>query len=165
MKLLSSPSILSMIKGCPNGASIEIKCLPKIVARINMDDLLVCYLHSAMCLPARYPHLSSTRYEGVYRYGSRLMCSMDFDFVLEGLHHEAMLRQQILHLQEYRSHGLTRLAAINVFHEQKGERERQLRHLSMMGETIRDWEAATSSSTASASQNTISFYEDKDSSR
>ena len=115
-----------------------------------------------MCLPARYPHLSSTRYEGVYRYGSRLMCSMDFDFVLEGLHHEAMLRQQILHLQEYRSHGLTRLAAINVFHGQKGERDRQLRHLSMMGETIRDWEAATSSDAAGGGANTISFYEDKD---
>ena len=53
----------------------------------------------AMSLPSRYPHLNATKYESLYKYGSRLMCSIDFDFILEGLHHEMMLRQQILHLQ------------------------------------------------------------------
>ena len=54
----------------------------------------------AMSLPSRYPHLNATKYESLYKYGSRLIqCSIDFDFILEGLHHEMMLRQQILHLQ------------------------------------------------------------------
>lgn len=113
----------------------------------------------AMSLPSRYPHLNATKYESLYKYGSRLIqCSIDFDFILEGLHHEMMLRQQILHLQEYRTNGLTRLAAINVFHGQKGGREQQLRHLSMLTETIQDWEAATNA----PNKNIITFYEDKD---
>ena len=53
---------------------------------------------------------------------------------------------------------MTRLAAINVFHGQKGGREQQLRHLSMLTETIQDWEAATNA----PNKNIITFYEDKD---
>jgi hypothetical protein len=37
------------------------------------------------------------------------MCSMDFDYFLEGLSHEMELRQKIVHLQEYRNNGLSRL--------------------------------------------------------
>ena len=73
----------------------------------------------AISLPSRYPHLNGSKYESLYRYGSRLMCAMDFDFMLEGLHHEMMLRQQILHLQEYRQSGLKKFAAIDVFHKMK----------------------------------------------
>ena len=64
------------------------------------------------------------------------MCAFDFDYFLEGLHHEMQLRKTILHLQDYRNAGLTRVAAINIFHKSKVARERQLRELSTMTEGV-----------------------------
>ena len=113
----------------------------------------------AMCLPSRYPHLNAAgpKYESLYKLGSKLMCSMDFDFTLEGLHHEMMLRQQILHLQQYRQSGVKKFAGINVFHKMKVSRDHQLRQLSTMNENIRDWIVAEK-----LNKNYVSFYEDKD---
>ena len=90
-----------------------------------------------MCLPNRYPNIRNlTKYDQLFRYGAKLLCAFDLDYLLEGLHHEMELRQIILHLQDYRNAGLSRLAAINVFHKLKVARERQIRELSTMTEGI-----------------------------
>ena len=91
----------------------------------------------AVRLPSRYPYLSNVpKYEQLFHYGSKLLCAFDFDYILEGLHHEMQLRKTVLHLQDYRLAGLTRLAAINIFNKLKQSRDRQLRELSTMPEGI-----------------------------
>ena len=91
----------------------------------------------AVCLPSRYPYLRNLpKYDQLFRYGAKLLCAFDFDYVLEGLHHEMQLRKTILHLQDYRNAGLRKLAAINIFHKLKVSRERQLRELSTMTEGV-----------------------------
>ena len=91
----------------------------------------------AVRLPSRYPYLSNVpKYEQLFHYGSKLLCAFDFDYILEGLHHEMQLRKTVLHLQDYRLAGLTKLAAINIFTKLKLSRERQLRELSTMPEGI-----------------------------
>ena len=91
----------------------------------------------AVRLPSRYPHLNNLpKYEQLFHYGSKLLCAFDFDYILEGLHHEMQLRKAVLHLQDYRQAGLTKLAAIKIFNKLKLSRERQLRELSTMPEGI-----------------------------
>ena len=91
----------------------------------------------AVRLPSRYPHLNNLpKYEQLFHYGSKLLCAFDFDYILEGLHHEMQLRKAVLHLQDYRQAGLTKLAAIQIFNKLKLSRERQLRELSTMPEGI-----------------------------
>ena len=91
----------------------------------------------AVCLPNRYPYIRNIpKYDQLFRYGAKLLCAFDLDYMLEGLHHEMKLRQTILYLQDYRNAGLTRLAAINVLHKLKVARERHLRELSTMTEGV-----------------------------
>ncbi len=58
----------------------------------------------ALGLTRRYPVIKAagSRYDLIFKMGPKLMCSFDFDFVLEGLDHELGVRQEILRLQEYR---------------------------------------------------------------
>ena len=91
----------------------------------------------AVCLPSRYPYLRNLpKYDQLFRYGPKFLCAFDYDYLLESFHHEIQLRKTILHLQDYRNVGLTRLAAIKIFHRLKGTRERQLRELSTMAEGV-----------------------------
>ena len=100
----------------------------------------------ALRLPSRYPYLRNLqKYESLFHYGSKLLCAFDFDYILEGMHHEMQLRKTVLHLQDYRVAGLTKLAAINIFDKLKLSRERQLRELSTIPEGIQgninpDWD-------------------------
>ena len=90
-----------------------------------------------MCWPGRYPHLRNVpKYDQLFRHGAKLLCAFDFDYILEGLHHEMQLRKTILHLQDYRNAGLTRLAAISIHRKLKISRERQLRELSSIPEGV-----------------------------
>ena len=111
----------------------------------------------AVSLPSRYPHINHAgpKYESIYRFGSKLMCSINFDFLLEGLHHDLMLRQQILHLQEYRESGIQRYSWIDVFRKMKAIRTRQVRDLSTFTETIRDWELSEN-----LNKGHVTFYND-----
>ena len=91
----------------------------------------------AVCLQSRYPHLrDNPKYEPLFRFGGKLFCAFDVDYFLEALHHEMQLRKTILHLQDYRCAGITRLVGINIFRKLKVARERQMRELSTMTEGV-----------------------------
>ncbi len=74
---------------------------------------------------------------GKLRKFSRLLCSFDFDYLLEGLRHEFTLRQSIEHLQDFRQNGLTRTDSTAFFAKLKRQRDNSLRELPTDG--VRDW--------------------------
>jgi transcriptional adapter 2-alpha len=82
----------------------------------------------AIGLPRRYPMISSSgsKYDHVFKMG-KILCSFDFDFILEGLEHELELRQQILRFQEYRQNGLDHPVAAAFYTKLKSQREQELR--------------------------------------
>jgi len=89
-------------------------------------------------LPGRYPVISSSglKYEHVFKIG-RLFCSLDFDFILEGLENELEVRQQILRLQEFRQNGLRHPLAAAFYTKLKSQREQDL--IDRPKETILDY--------------------------
>ena len=84
----------------------------------------------------RYPVISSHKYEHVFKVG-RVLCSLDFDFILEGLEHELEIRQQILRLQEFRHNGLEHSLAAAFYTKLKSQREQEL--IERPKETILDF--------------------------
>ncbi len=68
---------------------------------------------------------------------ARLMCGVDYDFVLEGLGSELSLRQEILHLQEYRRNGITRTDSTAFFAKLKRQREKDAKEIP--ADTVLDW--------------------------
>ncbi|XP_059088891.1 transcriptional adapter 2-alpha-like [Tigriopus californicus] len=85
--------------------------------------------YHALC--AAGPH-----YEHLFKLG-RLMCAFDFDFVLEGLQHELTLRQQILHMQDYRRNGLKKFLSTAVFTKLKAQRRKMKREVPQ--DRVTDW--------------------------
>lgn len=75
-------------------------------------------------------------YSQLLKFG-KVMCSLDFDYLMESLSHEMSLKRQILHLQDYRSHGLTRFASTAIFTKLKLQRDRNLRQVAT--DSVRDW--------------------------
>jgi transcriptional adapter 2-alpha len=92
---------------------------------------------------------SGPGYSQLLKYG-QLMCAFDFDYVLEGLQHEMSLRQQILHLQEYRQNGLTKFLSTAFYSKLRQQREKHLREVS--GDTVLDW---------TQSRRSVSYVQDK----
>ena len=68
---------------------------------------------------------------------SKLLCAYDNDYMFQSLQHEIQLRQQILHMQEYRDNGLNKFVSTAFFAKLKQQRIKSLRSLSK--ETVRDW--------------------------
>ena len=79
---------------------------------------------------------SGLKYEHVFKIG-RLFCSLDFDFILEGLENELEVRQQILRLQEFRQNGLRHPLAAAFYTKLKSQREQDL--IDRPKETILDY--------------------------
>lgn len=73
-------------------------------------------------LPRKYPMTSGHKYGHVLKIG-RILCALDFDFMLEGLEHELEVRQQILRLQDYRCNGLKHPLAAAFYSKLKSQRE------------------------------------------
>ena len=63
---------------------------------------------------------SGPGYSQIFKFG-QLMCSFNFDYVLESLQHEMNLRKRILHLQDFRRNGLNKfvLASMIVWFQRR----------------------------------------------
>lgn len=68
---------------------------------------------------------------------ARLMCSFDFDYIMESCKHEQNLKQSIYRLQEYRVNGLKKAVSTALFAKLRLQREKNLREIS--SDTVRDW--------------------------
>lgn len=87
-------------------------------------------------LPRKYPMTSGHQYSHVLKMG-RILCSLDFDFLLQGLEHELEVRQTILRLQDYRNNGLKHPLAAAFYARLKAQRESDASEKSK--ETILDY--------------------------
>lgn len=116
----------------------------KLKARLKRKKLIREYgllsKGALLTLSRRYPSITNggAKYEEIFRFG-RLVCAIDFDFLLEGLSYEMELRQKILQLQECRKNGIKRLQCIGLYGKLRAQRENGLRQLSTLSETINDW--------------------------
>jgi transcriptional adapter 2-alpha len=93
----------------------------------------------AASLPSVYHKITKagSSYERLFKLG-RIMCSYDFDYLLESFQHEMGLRQRILQLQECRFQGLSWLHSTDFYFNMKAQREQYYRDIKQE-ERIRDW--------------------------
>eukprot|EP00095_Tigriopus_kingsejongensis_P010389 maker-scaffold1615_size33485-snap-gene-0.11 protein:Tk10389 transcript:maker-scaffold1615_size33485-snap-gene-0.11-mRNA-1 annotation:"transcriptional adaptor 2a" len=89
-------------------------------------------------LPSTYHALAASgpQYEQLFKFG-RLYCAFDFDFLLEGIQHELHLRQEILHMQDYRRNGLKQFLSTAVFSKLKTKRTKMKRDVPP--DRVTDW--------------------------
>ncbi|XP_040572982.1 transcriptional adapter 2-alpha [Lepeophtheirus salmonis] len=89
--------------------------------------------------------LSSTKYPLIReKYGKvydfrRLFCSLDFDYILEGLQHEFQIKRKVRKYQEFRSNGLTNKDSTIIYKKLKVQREMSSKELS--SDRVWDWVA------------------------
>jgi hypothetical protein len=80
-------------------------------------------------------------YERLFKLG-RLVCSLDFDYMMESLQYEVGLRHNVVVLQDYRHNGLRKFAGTDYFKKLNRTREDGARELSV--DTVRDFGAILS---------------------
>ena len=91
----------------------------------------------SMSLSGRYPLISNAKYDHIFKLGPRVQCSLDFDFLVEGLEHELGVRQTILRLQDYRTNGIRQPLAAAFYTKLRNQREAEV--LERPKETILDF--------------------------
>ena len=93
---------------------------------------------------------SGRGYGQLLKMGGQLMCSIDLDYVLESLQHETNLRQQVLHLQEYRNNGLSKFVSTAFFSRLQQQRARNVRELASASSSVCDWGRTAAASASCA---------------
>jgi len=93
--------------------------------------------------PSQYHRLFSSNksYEKLFKF-SRLMCSMDFDYMMEGLQYESELKHKVIKMQDFRHNGLEKFAWTDFFERLKKRRETEFREVPT--DTVRDFVCAAS---------------------
>jgi len=100
--------------------------------------------------PSQYHRLFSNNksYERLFKF-SRLVCSMDFDYMMEGFQYESELKHKVIKMQNFRDNGLAKFAWTEFFERLKKRRETELREVP--ADSVRDFVAAASAAAGAPS--------------